>query len=210
MELNRSINVSLLISVTCHFLLVFSAMPLKLLNTDDTNKTLEVNYYKFKTVPFKQQEIRRPSATKARKVSPARKKAKPLPKREAATKIQQVKIKKTPAEKVTVSAQTLSNELKNEPSYLNYFHSVREKIKTVARRNCPGYFRNSEVFLSFVVLSNGRVKDVAVIRDRSTSGNRLKNIAIKAVRTASPFPDFPEDINLPELNFQLVISFQNQ
>jgi len=218
MELNRSVNISLLISMACHFVLIFYLPSNKLLGPEDILKPLEVSYYK---VPFAQRVTTKPTAIKRLDAQPAATKKiikrtkKLIPpkqnlKQESIIKKERTVIRHQPTEKVEVIQQKQNSQLQNQPSYINYFESVREKIKTIAKRNCPGYFRNSEVLLNFVVLSNGRLKQAKILEDSTNAGNRLRNIAIRSIREASPFSSFPEDIDLPELEFKLVISFQNQ
>jgi len=199
---------SLAVSVALHSFLLFQLPAEKLIRPLEAPKTVEVTYFRTETLnqlPKTLKQTARPKQV----VQPE----KPAPKQPVKTeqrKAPEVKVAKAVKEKVTVLAPEFQAELVDDSAYMNYFQSLREEIRTIARRHCPGHFRNSEVFVAFTVTSNGRLKDARVIEERSTAVTRLRNIAIRAVREASPFPVFPDEIESAELDFQLAISFQNK
>jgi len=95
----------------------------------------------------------------------------------------------------------------NNPSYISYYQLIREKIRRAAYRN---YTRNEtgEVYLSFIISSDGYLKEVRFSEERSSSNLYLKEIAMRSIKEASPFPNFPKELDYPQLSFNVVISFE--
>ncbi len=93
------------------------------------------------------------------------------------------------------------------PSYISYYQLVREKIRRTAYQS---YTRTAvgEVYLSFIISSDGSLRAIRLVEDKSSPSAYLKEIALKSVKDASPFPDFPKDLDYPELSFNVVISFE--
>jgi TonB family protein len=107
--------------------------------------------------------------------------------------------------KITIPSFEL--EKISSPQYMNYYGLVREKIKRSAYQN---YIRQDtgEINVSFVISSDGQLKDVHVIEEKSTPSEYLKEIAAVSVKDASPFLAFPKELNYPQLSFNVVISFE--
>jgi len=208
MEFDRSINMSLAVSVALHSFLLIKLPADSMLRPLEPAKTVEVTYFRPRTLNRIPKTIKK--TTQPKQVVQPEKPAPKQPVKIEQRKAPELKVAKAVKEKVTVSAPEFKAELVDDSAYMNYFQSLREEIRAIARRHCPGYFKNAEVFVAFTVMPNGRLKDVRVIEERTTAGSRLKNIAIRAVREASPFSSFPEEIDSPELDFQLAISFQNK
>ncbi len=95
----------------------------------------------------------------------------------------------------------------DNPSYINYYQIVREKIRRSAYQN---YTRNEtgEVYVSFAISNDGYIKGVNLIEEKTTANDYLRNIALRSVRDASPFPDFPKELDYPQLSFNIIISFE--
>lgn len=95
----------------------------------------------------------------------------------------------------------------DNPSYISYYQVVREKIKRCAYQN---YTRQNtgEVYLSFIVSNDGFLKDLRLVEDKSSSDQYLREIAQRSLKDASPFPNFPKDLDYPSLSFNVVISFE--
>jgi len=95
----------------------------------------------------------------------------------------------------------------NNPSYLSYYQIVREKIRRAAYQS---YTRTEtgEVYLTFVIGNNGFLKDVRLVEEKSSRDLYLKEIALRSIRDASPFPPFSKELDYPQLSFNVVISFE--
>lgn len=93
------------------------------------------------------------------------------------------------------------------PHYIDYYDAVREKIKSMAYRNFS-FKDEGEAFVTFVIQRSGQLKDIKVLDEKSSGSSQLKLIAKKSVRDASPFPEFPDDLDFPYLTFNVIISFE--
>ena len=95
----------------------------------------------------------------------------------------------------------------NNPSYLSYYQIVREKIRRAAYRN---YNRNEvgEVYLSFIISNDGYLKEVRLSEEKSSFTPYLKEVATRSIKEASPFPNFPKELDYLQLSFNVVISFE--
>lgn len=111
------------------------------------------------------------------------------------------------AAKKTVSVPPLQSEKINNPSYANYYSLVRGRIKQRAYFNYSEYYAG-EVYLTFILTSDGTLKELQIIEQKTTGGQYLRTIGLKSVKEAVPFPPFPKELRYPELTFNVVISFQ--
>jgi len=95
----------------------------------------------------------------------------------------------------------------DNPSYISYYQIVREKIRRAAYQN---YTRAEvgEAYLSFLIFSDGSLKAVQLIEEKSSPSTYLKEIASRSIKEASPFPNFPKELDYPQLSFNVVISFE--
>lgn len=95
----------------------------------------------------------------------------------------------------------------NNPVYISYYQIIREKIKRAAYYN---YSRSEtgEVYLSFVVSSDGTLKEVRLVEEKSSTAPYLRDCALKSIKDASPFPVFPKELQYQQLSFNVIISFE--
>jgi len=109
--------------------------------------------------------------------------------------------------KKKISLPPVDIEKMNNPSYISYYQIVREKIRRSAYQN---YTRTDtgEVYLTFVISSEGYVKGVRLVEEKSSGASYLREIALQSVKDAAPFPDFPKELDYPSLTFNVVISFE--
>jgi outer membrane biosynthesis protein TonB len=107
--------------------------------------------------------------------------------------------------KITLPAMETA-KIKN-PSYISYYQIVREKIRRSAYQN---YMHNEtgEVYVTFIISNLGYIKDVRLIEEKTTADDYLKDIALRSIKDASPFPDFPKELDYPQLSFNIIISFE--
>ncbi len=111
------------------------------------------------------------------------------------------------AAKKTVSVPILQSEKINNPNYANYYSLVRARIKQRAYFNYSDNYIG-EVYLTFILTSDGALKELQILENRTTGGSFLRTIGLKSVKEAAPFPPFPKELRYPELTFNVVISFQ--
>lgn len=95
----------------------------------------------------------------------------------------------------------------NNPSYISYYQIIREKIKRAAYQNYTGQ-EIGEVSASFIVSRDGTLRELQLAEEKSSSSDYLRGTALRSIRDASPFPNFPEELNFPQLSFNLVITFE--
>lgn len=93
------------------------------------------------------------------------------------------------------------------PSYISYYQIVREKIRRCAYQNYTSQ-DIGEVYISFVISSDGTLTQAKIIEEKSAPNTYLKEIALKSLRDASSFPAFPKDLDYPQLSFNVIISFE--
>lgn len=97
-------------------------------------------------------------------------------------------------------------KLDSLPAYVNYYENIREKI----RKNAYVYYQedfSGKVSLSFVLDNKGRLIQVET-EDRQVS-YYLRTIALKSIEEASPFPEFPPELEkYKTLAFKLTIHFK--
>lgn len=94
--------------------------------------------------------------------------------------------------------------------YINYYQLIREKIRRRLKTNYRYYSAEGEVQLGFVVTSDGHIVDAGIDDMKSAVDRRLRDIALKSVREASPFHPFPKELNLPRMSFNLTITFKKR
>ncbi len=108
-----------------------------------------------------------------------------------------------------IDVPVLKSEKITNPKYLSYNDTIRQKIRQRAYIYIDNPdFESGEVYLTFVVFSNGTLSQVKVIEEKTHASEYIKNIGIRSIQESSPFPSFPKDLNYPELTFNVVISFK--
>ncbi len=95
----------------------------------------------------------------------------------------------------------------DNPSYLSYYQIVREKIRRSAYQN-SNRNETGQVYITFIISSEGYLKDVRLVEERSQASTYLKDIALASVRNAAPFPNFPKELDYSQLSFNILISFE--
>ncbi|MBF0122914.1 MAG: hypothetical protein HQL21_05860 [Candidatus Omnitrophica bacterium] len=106
-----------------------------------------------------------------------------------------------------VSVPMLKSEKINTPSYVTYYQIVRDRIRDRAYIN---YTKLSvgEVYLTFVIKADGELSDLQIMESKSQGNEFLRDVGLRSVKEAGPFPPFPKDLTYPELTFNVQISFQ--
>ncbi len=95
----------------------------------------------------------------------------------------------------------------DNPGYISYYQIVREKIRRSAYQNYT-HNETGEVYLSFIISSDGLIRNARLVEERSGANDYLKGIALRSVNDASPFPNFPKELDYPQLTFNIIISFE--
>lgn len=224
---DRTFQIAILLSLITHGIILSLESPNLNLNIFSTNKkeqNVEVSYVKpppqpqelqKRIEPKKEPLLKLPSKITAVKTTPP-----PFIDRESIFK----KNKEIISQKYTFTKPTfikpdviavkkkitlppIDIDKVDNPSYISYYQIVREKIRRAAYQN---YTRVEvgEVYLSFIISSDGYLKEVRLKEEKSSSSSYLKGIALKSIKEASPFPNFPKELDYPHLSFNVVISFE--
>lgn len=109
--------------------------------------------------------------------------------------------------KKKISFLSVDKDKAHNPLYINYYQVVREKIKHSAYQSYTRTERG-EVYLSFVISSGGDLKQSRIVDERSSFSPYLREIALKSVQNSAPFPNFPKELDYPQLSFNVIISFE--
>lgn len=98
------------------------------------------------------------------------------------------------------------NKISNS-SYISYYQIVREKIRRAAYQN---YYHTQvgEVYLTFLISNDGHLREVKLVEEKSSPNSYLRDIALKSIKDASPFPNFPKELDYLQLSFNVIISFE--
>lgn len=108
-----------------------------------------------------------------------------------------------------ISVPMFKAEKISNPKYLSYNQSIRQKIKSRAYSfvDHPD-FEKGEIYLTFALASDGTLIQVKIIEAKTKANAYLREVGLRSIRESAPFEVFPEDLNYPELTFNIVISFE--
>jgi TonB family protein len=108
-----------------------------------------------------------------------------------------------------VDLTNLADAARGNPVLLSYFTAIREQIQQTAnnREWLTGEAKPGLVFISFLLTSSGAVRGLDVVSDRSAPSPALRDIALRIVKTAAPFPPFPPSIPEPSKTVVVPIEF---
>jgi len=220
MSSERIFQIALLVSVTTHGVILFYNPNLSFFNKNNKKEEkLEISYVKKQELKEKNQKettLKKDLPIMNKKVIPppfideqeyaslkkeALKTNRQLLSKPVLHKPDIIAIKK----KITLPPIDI-NKIDN-PSYISYYQIVREKIRRAAYQTYTGN-EIGEIYITFVIASNGNVKDVRLIRDKSSRSKYLQDITLQSVDNAAPFPAFPKELDYPQLSFNVVISFE--
>lgn len=223
----RQFQLALVISVMIHSLVFFAGTNWHLFSIHSQTKEVKVTYVKTvkhtKLYPKLQHRIKREALVNIPERIAAVKKI-PTPFRDnteiakgsEASLASEISLRKPNLAalnvmpmKRTITLPPIDMDKINNPSYVSYYQIVREKIKRAAyvyQNNLHSEI--GEVYISFIISNDGRLQQVRTIEEKSSPILYLRDIALKSVKEASPFPDFPKDLDYPSLSFNIIISFQ--
>ena len=96
------------------------------------------------------------------------------------------------------------------PKYKKYYYLVSSLIKKEIYYILDESKGNEgEIDLHFWVNSDGRVIDAKVGEDRGNVTRYLKDVVLKSIYRAEPFPPFPKGLEYPEVPFTVRIHIQS-
>ncbi len=108
--------------------------------------------------------------------------------------------------KKKISLSRVESDKSHSQSYDTYYDFVREKIRRAAYQN---HNRNEtgEIYLAFIISSTGELRDARILEEKSSLNNYLREVALRSIKDAAPFPAFPQELDYPQLSFNVIISF---
>lgn len=221
---DRIFQITFLISLIIHGIVLYRNPNLAIFSINKKEKELEISYFKDVREDKETQEIiaskpepllKIPSRIKVDKKIPPPfidkesifKKNRDITLHKPATTLPIFTKPDIIAIKKKITLPLIDVDKINNPSYINYYQIVREKIKRSAYQN---YTRTEvgEVFLSFIISNDGNLEELHLNEEKSISNSYLKDIALRSIRDSAPFPKFPQELDYPRLSFNVVISFQ--
>ncbi|MFQ5680861.1 MAG: energy transducer TonB [Candidatus Omnitrophota bacterium] len=110
--------------------------------------------------------------------------------------------------KKNVSLLEKTKMLSNDPAYMDYYRLIRERIRRYAYVNYSGR-EKGRVEVAFVILHDGQLGDYDIVVAGSVSGGYLKDVALKTIKDAVPYPPIPKRLDYPELSFDVIIVFES-
>lgn len=212
---------ALFVSIFIHSALFWQLPRFNILPSKKALNKLEVTYYQIKNKPKVAPAA--PLLIKNPIIKEDAPKIKQVPQNNSAgsaekiTVIKGVEEQKTTSPKITVSKKKQTEEKKSgmeklskDPVYLTYTQTLHQKIRQIALKNCPKKFADGVVFVTFILNSNGEIKEVEIAEDKSSGEVILKEVARNSIQEAAPFPKFPESFNQAQITFNVIISFENE
>jgi len=115
-------------------------------------------------------------------------------------------IQETKAEK-RITLSPITTEQISNPLYKNYYQIVRQRIRERAYANWEGETSVGVVRISFMIDASGALKGIKMIGEETPENQGLRNVSLRSVKEAAPFPPFPANLKYPELSFNINISF---
>lgn len=108
-----------------------------------------------------------------------------------------------------IEVPLLKSEKITNPKYLNYNDTIRYRIKQRAIEMVEELkLHPGDVYLTFVLKSDGTLLQAKIIEERSNADSYLKKLGLRIIQESGPFTPFPKDLSYPELTFNIIISFK--
>ena len=104
-------------------------------------------------------------------------------------------------------------EIKCDPKsdeYVSYYQVIREKLMRKLKGLYRYHYRKGDVYLFFNLKSDGKLTGFDIDSAKSTKDKMLISIVASSLKQSSPFPQFPKGLDLPELSFNIIISFKKE
>lgn len=225
---NKIFQITFLISLITHSVILFQNSHLNLFPSNKKEQKLEVSYikeakketkdYPKNTIPKKEPLLKFPTKiTLEKRIPPPfidkedvfkKSKEMMLDKPDFAKptfiKPDIIAIKK----RIVLSAIDKQDINKiNSVAYITHCQIIREKLKRSLYHNYSGT-ETGEVYLAFVISHDGYLKESKVMEEKSSASIYLQKIALQSIKDASPYPTFPKELDYPQLSFNVVISFE--
>jgi TonB family protein len=118
----------------------------------------------------------------------------------------QESVKKGQFEMVPEKQKTNQADSKEELAYQSYYKAIRELIRRSVKY--PKRQVEGDVYVSFTLFNDGRIKRVSILDEESTDNSILKDAVLKGIDDPVPYPPFPDNLKKESLNLSVIISFK--
>jgi len=223
MFFDRTFLIAILISACVHGAILFQTSNLTLFSRNTKNKKVEVSYLKTpqennaRNIPVKSQLLPRVSVkqkTQGAEPPPYIDKSAIFRQDRYSPGLPRPSFSKPAlvnpdiiAVKKKVVIPPIDIQKINNPIYVSYYQMVREKIRHCAYNNFI-QAEEGEVYLTFTASSDGNIRDIHLVEEKSSSSPYLRKVGFASIKDASPFPNFPKELDYPQLTFNVIISFK--
>ena len=220
---NRVFITAILISAAVHGVILFQPSNLTLFSRDKQDKNVEISYLKApqekdtRSFTVKNQPLPRASAKQKNKSSappPYVDKVAMFRQDRDASGLPRPSFSKPAlvspdiiAVKKKIVIPPIDIKKINNPIYVSYYQTVREKIRHSAYNNFA-QAEEGEVYLTFTVSSDGYIRDIRLVEEKSSPNPYLRKVGFASIKQSSPFPNFPKELDYPQLTFNVIISFE--
>ena len=119
-----------------------------------------------------------------------------------------VRVTRKAAVPAMIDLSNLSVELEHNPAYLDYFRTIRERIRYYAQRHYPRTSAGGDVYVLFVLSAGGHLQSAQLESARSVNDPALQRASLDSVRQAAPFPPFPPSFHQPSITFRIIIDYE--
>ena len=187
---NTTFRTAVLVSASLHILALAPWNALHLKKSEDIKPIIEVTYIleKLKEPPSKDKVIKN------------------LPEKYDIKKKEVVERKPPDTKEQYVEAK----EIEKLDEYIAYHELVREKIKKRVIRYYKRAAEEGRVDAMFTLNRYGALKALDVAGVGSENNQYLIDAAERSIRSAAPFPPFPEALKIEELTFAVGIIFKRE
>ena len=219
----------LITSAIFHLFLVHHLNSKKKVTPQKSTSQIEVTYQQIKTIDSKQSQV---DFKKQSKILKEKKQAKPknvkllkkssdkfpvfskqvkdiskFTKKVSLDKKRMPQIKTLDFER-KMSVEFVKSEKITNPGYISYKQTIWEMVRrqALSHENAED-FDEGQVYLTFIVNTDGKLGGVKIIEARTFASTALRNLAYGFVKDSAPFPPFPQDLGYPQLTFNVIISF---
>ncbi len=110
--------------------------------------------------------------------------------------------------KKVIVAQAIPKSPQVRQKYIDYYEKIREKIRNSAYKLFRSGVGSGDVYISFELDNKGNLLEAHIVKEKSSGGMFLYDIAIKSLKEAAPFGKFPPQLVHKKLRFNVIISFR--
>ena len=216
---SRAFHLALLISLTAHSAVLVPWPVLNSINEKseiEQKKPVEVSYLDITVIPQPAAGVRpRPKNVRSLQVvqeaSPPVRTATPQPREKTAISRQSkgdlTVAKANPLEAESEAQKKSAVSVQRKIAYMDYYDIIRERIRYALFKMYSGGYNKGQVHLQFTLGSDGSLRGAGILEAKSMESKELKNLTLRALKKSLPFPPFPAELNDPEINFTVVISY---